>query len=256
MAGLFQHLFPPKCPCDAHAKLWVEERLGWLTEQFDDHVFNGRPMVLPIAAHFPAKYDRSEKSVREMLDQVCEFMDVDSTLVDLEFTSDVGKLWLINGRGQYLPGQPAGNYQEVNGRFVIRIDTSELDDPMHAVGTLAHELAHARLMGEGRVSQEEFDNELLTDLTVVFLGLGVFKANSPRHWESQTTRWPGTKAPKPEYMTREMYSHALAHLAWFQGERWPTWADHLKSDARPDFKQAVRYLFETQDSTFRPKRYQ
>lgn len=56
-------------------------------------------------------------------------------------------------------------------------------------------------------------------------------------------------------MTREMYSHALAHLAWFQGKRWPAWANHLRSDARPDFKQAVRYLFETHDSSFRPQRY-
>lgn len=48
---------------------------------------------------------------------------------------------------------------------------------------------------------------------------------------------------------------SVAHLAWFQGERWPAWANHLKSDARPDFKQAVGYLFETQDTAFRPKRF-
>jgi hypothetical protein len=111
-------------------------------------------------------------------------------------------------------------------------------------------------MGEGRLTGDVFDNELLTDLTALVLGFGVFLANSPTHWPSDTTQWPGTKAPKPEYMTREMYSHALAHLAWFQGQRWPAWANHLHSDARPDFKQAVRYLFETHDSTFRPKRYQ
>lgn len=99
MPGLISRLFPPKCPCDVHAKSWVEQRLAWLTAQFDDHVFNGRPMVLPTAAQFPAPYDKSEDSVRAMLKQVCEYMDVDSELVDLEFVEKAGKLWLINRPG-------------------------------------------------------------------------------------------------------------------------------------------------------------
>lgn len=40
-------LFPPSCPCDPAAKAWVEERLEWLAEEFDDHAFNGRRIVLP-----------------------------------------------------------------------------------------------------------------------------------------------------------------------------------------------------------------
>ena len=32
-------LFPPSCPCDSAAKAWVEERLEWLTGEFDDSAF-------------------------------------------------------------------------------------------------------------------------------------------------------------------------------------------------------------------------
>ena len=42
-------LFPPACPCDIAANGGVEERLQWLSEEFDDHAFNGRPIVLPTA---------------------------------------------------------------------------------------------------------------------------------------------------------------------------------------------------------------
>ena len=97
---------------------------------------------------------------------------------------------------------------------MIRVNDNELVDPMGLVGTLAHELAHQRLLGEGRITSDAFDNELLTDLTVVFKGLGIFLANCPRNWEGQDTRWPDTDLRKPEYMTPPMFGYALALLAW------------------------------------------
>ncbi len=48
------------------------------------------------------------------------------------------------------------------------------------VGTMAHELAHLKLMGERRVTGDEYDNELLTDLTAVFHGFGIFLGNLPK----------------------------------------------------------------------------
>jgi hypothetical protein len=57
---------------------------------------------------------------------------------------------------------------------------------------------------------------------------------------------------KPEYMTRPMFGYALAHLAWFRGERKPDWARFLCWHARPDFRQSLRFLWTTGNSTFRP----
>jgi hypothetical protein len=110
------------------------------------------------------------------------------------------------------------------------------------------------LLGEGRIMREAYDNELLTDLTVVFFGLGIFLANTPRNWESQYTKWPGTELLKPEYMTPPMFGYALAHLAWFRGEERPAWAKYLHWNARADFKEALRFLSKTSQSTFRPRK--
>lgn len=248
---MFDWLFPPSCPCDPAAKAWCEDRLQWLTEEFDDHAFNGRPIVLPTLEFFPDAYDGSKQAVRLLLDRVCGYMDVVPDLVSLRFVADAGKLWLVNESGQYLP-QTAGTFEEGTRKPIIRIDKSGLDDPMGLVGTLAHELAHVRLLGEGRINSNAYDNELLTDLTVVFFGLGVFLANTPRNWDSQYTKWPDTDLHKPEYMTPPMFGYALAHLAWFRNEASPAWASHLHWNARPDFKQALRFLFKTADSSFKP----
>jgi hypothetical protein len=246
-------LFPPSCPCDPAAKAWIEERLQWLHEEFDDHAFNGRPLVLPTPEFFPDAYDGSKRAVRTLLNRVCEFMDVVPDLVALKFVADAGKIWMVNDAGQYLP-HAAGTFEEGERKFIIRIDKSELHDQMGLVGTMAHELAHVRLLGESRIMSEEYDNELLTDLTVVFFGLGIFLANTPRVWDSQYKKWPGTSLIRPEYMTPPMFAYALAHLAWFRGEEKPTWAKHMHWNARPDFKAAVRFLFKKSDSAFKPKR--
>lgn len=244
--------FRPACPCDPVAKAWVEERLQWLSEQFEDSAFSGLPVVLPTNKFFPDRYDGSLPTVRKMLERVCRFMDLDADSIVLKLASRMGHdEIMVDGSGQQLPGL-AGTYKRVGENFVITLNKADLERPMNLVGTLAHELAHVRLLGEFRIEPDVFDNELLTDLTAVFFGFGIFLANSPRAFQSQMSKWPGTQVKKPEYMSAPMYAHALAHLAWFRGERKPAWGKHLHFNARPEFKQALRYLLETGDSTFQP----
>lgn len=251
---MWDWFFPSTCPCDPPAKRWIETRLQWLSVEFDDHAFNGRRIVLPTSDFFPDRYDATEAAVWRLLRRVCGYMDVDPDSLEVEFVSDVGRMWLVNDAGRYIPSA-AGTYQESGDKFLITIDRYALDDPMELVGTLAHELAHVRLLGERRVSPDVYDNELLTDLTVVFFGLGIFLANVPRFWPSQVVKyWPRSELRKPEYMTPPLFGYALAHLAWFRGETKPTWARFLRWDAQSDFRRSLRFLNKTGDSSFRPVR--
>ncbi|MGL4420159.1 MAG: hypothetical protein ACRCZF_05815, partial [Gemmataceae bacterium] len=183
----------------------------------------------------------------------CGYMDVVPDLVTLKLVAVAGKIDLVNEAGLALP-DAAGTYEEGDSKFIIRLDQSGLADPMSLVGTIAHELAHARLLGESRISHTVYDNELLTDLTVVHYGLGIFLANVPRTWDSQYTKWPDTDLLKPEYMTAPMFGWAMAHLAWFRAEEKPEWARYLNSSARANLKQGLRYLLATADSWYRPPR--
>lgn len=187
-----------------------------------------------------------------MLDRICGYMDVNPELVHLRVFKAEDHLGFVNERGEPVSLVNAGNYHEEDGRFVISINQPQLRNPMHLVGTFAHELAHARTLGEGRAMSDEFDNELLTDLTVVHFGLGVFLANVPRNWASDDTKWPNTNLRKPEYMSPPMFGWALAHLAWFRKEEKPIWAKHLTTSARANLKQGLRYLRATGDTWFKP----
>src|SRR5262245_39145141 len=130
-------LFRPSCPCDPAAKAWVEERLEWLADEFDDSAFSGRRIVLPTTEFFPDPYDGSEEAVRTLVDRVCGHMDVDPELVRLKFVAEAGKIWLVNGAGKYLPPGAAGTYEKRGGKFIIRLNKSGLHEPMELVGTIA-----------------------------------------------------------------------------------------------------------------------
>jgi len=186
-----------------------------------------------------------------LLDRVCGYMDVPTRWVRLEIVAQAGRIGFVSESGEAIPGA-AGTYEQGEGAALIRIDRAELDRPMDVVGTIAHELAHVRLLGEGRRSGDKFDNELLTDLTVVHFGLGVFLANSPRNWMSQNGRWPGTTLIKPEYMSPPMFGWALAQLAYHRADEYSAWAKHLNGAARAVFREGLRYLRKSGDTSFRP----
>lgn len=250
---MFGFLSRPRCPCYPRAKEWVEERLGWIRSEFRSTVFDDRPMIYPTDDFFPEHYDSSEDAARVLLRRVSGFMGVPYEQLILRITQDSGKVRMVNHAGQSIP-HAAGTFQGGYGRkYVITVDRDELARPSDLIGTFAHELAHARLLGEGRLNPRTFDNELVTDLAALALGFGLFLANSPRNWDSQNSHWPGTSLSRPEYMTPPMYGYALAHVAWFDGDKKPGWEKYLGSASKTDFRQALRFLFATGESTFRPR---
>ena len=242
--------FRPTCPCDPEAKRWVEQRLRWLTRQFGLHVLLEAPVVLPTEEFFPDRWDGSPEAVRLLFDRVCGHMGVRPNAVRLELFTDK-PLYGATGfaAAQWQDGEESWQ------KPTIRIErTNLLGRPADLIGTMAHELAHQRLLAEHRAEADAFDNELLTDLTAVYHGFGVFLANNTNRSTGQLGTWPGTKLYRPEYLSEPMLGYAMAHVAWFRDEDWPAWAKHLGWVRRSVFKQGLRYLQKTGDSTFQPVR--
>lgn len=251
----------PTCPVHPVAKAWVEGRLEWLFEQFGPEVFLTRPVVLPTRNLLPDGFDYSDAAVRRLLDRICDLMGVDPTEIALEVTKPQGgDLPLVNGAGAAVPTAFGGLYQS-NGRgrtrgrpgrrtstTKISINSDELLELVGLIGTMAHESAHHRLLGERRLDADAFDHELTTDLTAIYHGFGVFLADSRRIWAGSYDVWPGTDLKKPEYLTPPLAGYALAHQAWLRNEPSPAWAKHLAPDVRASFKQGLRFLSETEDS--------
>src|SRR5260370_23838893 len=108
---------------------------------------------------------------------------------------------------------------------------------------MARELGHVILLGGGLVNRERSDDEPLTDLLTVFLGLGVFNANSAgRFLQHQDERRYSWSMHRLGYLPEQVYGYALAKFAAEREEEKVEWAKHLSTNVRSYFKQSQSWL--------------
>jgi hypothetical protein len=239
--------FTPKCPVEAEDKAWIEESMLWLIEEFGADTLRNVAVILPTDEFFPDQFSEDEDDVRALVGRVCGYMGVDPERVELNiFTDgDVGAQRRLPAY-EYSRSGAAGHYRKRRGKFVVSIESSQVRDPICLVATVAHELGHVRLLGEGRASGSQEDHEPLTDLLTVFLGMGVFTSNtvfSFRQWTDAFSQ--GWQTERRGYMTEEMFGYALAVFAWERGEDKPAWSKYLEGNVSAYFKSGYQYLKNT-----------
>jgi len=150
-----------------------------------------------------------------------------------------------------MPGA-AGLYQQ-RKRSLIRVAHSQLADPFRLLATLCHELAHELLLGGGLLTAGVSDHEWITDLLPVFLGTGIFLANSTLQDSSgYSAGWSWWSMSRQGYLPSRIFGYAFALFAFVRGETQPSWAEHLRLDARVALHTGLRYLHKTGDSLFHP----
>jgi hypothetical protein len=234
----------PKIPLNEEDQKWVDGSLNWLLGQFGAEYFLGRKIILPEASFFPEKYSGTESCAEALVRRVCSYMDVDASSIRVEFFSDRDEIAENHRLGGSEHSGAAGLYSaDSDRRQRVAINVSQLKNPTSLVATIAHELGHVILLGGGRISREYKDHELLTDLITVFLGLGIFTANSAfqfKQWRDHSHQ--GWSASRQGYMTEEMFGYSLAACAWIRGEEKPAWAKHLAMNVGHYFKESLKCL--------------
>jgi len=127
---------------------------------------------------------------------------------------------------------------------VITYDVRLAGDPMALVATFAHELAHylcSTFHGEPPGGKEM--DEPATDLTAVFIGFGVFLANSAFTFQqySSATR-TGWRARTQGYLPELQLLNAMAIFCSLSGAPWRDALPHLDAHLRPLLKRLVKEL--------------
>lgn len=228
------------CPVDEATREWIDRRWAWLEEQFGLERVRKLDVILPLAAFFPDEFSGNEEDARVLFDRVCRYMNIDAATVELFLYEDRNPVHDEQGRKG-----TAGLYQEEAGKFRVWVEASNLTEAIGMVATIAHELGHVYLLGHGYITDEIEDHEPLTDLLTVFLGMGIFTANSvirEHYWNAGAVS--GWSIGRRGYMSMPMYGYALALFARARGETQPTWAEHLRPDVGSAFTAAQRFLAE------------
>jgi len=240
-------LFPqaPRCPIDAVTRAWVERRWDWLTARFGEDTLRNFDPALPIPRDFPDLFHGAKDDVQRLMERVADFMEIDPTQVDLVYFDGTDPFAEHPGLAPQESQGACGVYWSVEGRHRIALDVRGLSDPEGLIGTIAHELAHARLAASGALDPDPAgdDHEPLTDLLTVYLGMGVLTANAVlREEHVHEGRWSRWRMSRRGYLDMPTYGFALALYALARDEARPEWARHLRPDVQSAFRESMRLI--------------
>ncbi|MFI1912726.1 hypothetical protein [Nocardia sp. NPDC020380] len=236
-------IFRPSCPVGELERLWVEEMSSWCVTQFGPRTLRS-PVIMPTSDFFPGTYPETLPEIRALVDRVCGYMGVRRDRIVVE----------VHSNGAILPDAlfpegtshaEAGHYRLEQGRAVVSLDMDQMRSPITLIATVAHELAHERLLGEARITRDRHDGEQLTDLVTVYLGLGVFNANAAFQFSQNSRGW---RSHRLGYLSPPMFGYALACWTHLRGDPKPHWSKHLDTNPRVYMKQGLRYLRANPDS--------
>ncbi|MGI5241941.1 hypothetical protein [Dactylosporangium sp. CA-139066] len=233
----------PKCPVRDVERDWIERNLDWFVGEFGQPRLRGT-VLLPTEEHFPGAYEGSRHDVEALVYRLCHHMGVDPGRLEIEHDEpDEDPQLAAHVPVIHAWKGAAGHYRERGGRAVVAIRRDVAARPMALVATVAHELGHVLLLGDGRVDPGREDQEPLTDLLTVFFGLGVFSANASFDYSREARgEYARTSRTRLGYLTEPMYGYALARYAWLRDEAAPAWARHVEPNPRSFLRRGLRYL--------------
>lgn len=249
--------FSPKLPIHEEDRQWVDDGFNRLEKLLGRGRLLDARVVEPTAEDFPDPYDGTQEAAASLFLRLCSYMRVDRSSVTLEIFPDetenlkeILPVWRSDGgskaAGLYVHAhEQERTSKEENSGIVVAIRSTMLKDPMSLVATMAHELGHVILLGGNLLTHNTADHEPMTDLLTVFVGLGIFTANSAaRFRQFQDGRRAGWSTQRLGYLPEPVFGYALAKFAIERGEHKPVWARHLSANVRSDFNLSRRWLTE------------
>ena len=237
-------LFGARLPIDAEELEFQLATFKWLSSEFGD--FAQAPLVLPTQDFFPSQGRRGVETLFEevgaaagMTDWPCELRPGDSSR-----EIDAGNDHLLQHRNM----SPCGTFQIVGEEgaqhAVITYNPSMERNADALVATFAHEFGHYLMATAKGTPPGGWDlHELHTDLAAVYLGFGIFLANSARHFSTFSTgRTSGWSASLQGYLSERALVTALVIVERLCGRDPMHASTHLKDYLRADLKRASRAL--------------
>jgi len=223
----------------AKAQAWIAASLQWLRQEFGDAALNS-DVLLPESIFPGSDYRGTEADLHAVLRHLCARMDVRIDAVQIELSDDAD----IPERDPRVPlamefKGAAGHFERRGGKYIVAVRRHQLRRPVPLTATLAHELAHVRLLGERRIDPDRGDQEQLTDLATVFFGLGIFTANAAFDLSQNQLGWQTSQLG---YLGEAMCAYALAYYARLRGEDDPSWAAALDTNPRAYMRSGLRFL--------------
>jgi len=229
---------------DPELQAWIDETYAWAVRELGAD--GASALVEPTDRFFPDRARNPEEAARLTFAQVKAHAGMESWECELVAQpADPDPRVQPHLALQGAPSSPAGTYRGRRGdAATITYDPELVRDPEALVATFAHELAHFRMSRvRSRPPGGAEHEEPATDLVAVFLGFGVFVANSAFSFRQYTdTGSQGWQARRQGYLGERELTYALARFCHHRGTPTTTATRHLDPHLRPLLRRALRRL--------------
>lgn len=192
------------------------DRLGWIIETFGpEKPIASTELVLPLPGYFSFDADTPEARAEQIFRRTAVYCgvadwDVDLTPFDRNRPHEVGTFWHLRPAAD----APAGTFSlsPDSNRPQISYASDLIETPVVLIATFANEISHLVLMTRERPDwMGEAEEELVTDLFAVYLGFGVFLANSAFQFDqSSSFDRQGWSSSRLGYLSEDTLLFAIA----------------------------------------------
>lgn len=239
-------------PLDKELRKYFEHNFLWLMQEFPERKIEDHRILTPTTSDFPIEWNKSQENATEALKVICGNMQLDPNEIELDFYDNGLKEIDMGTSVIFMESDPdnpeaAGLYhhEKVDGKYRISLDKALLERPDSLIATIAHELSHVKLLGEKKLEQND---EMLTDFTTVFFGLGIFNANCAFQFYNQIDRWGHSNLG---YLKIDEWAYALALFAFIRHEDEPEWKQFLSKTIKSDFEKCLYYMIDNEEEIFK-----
>ena len=223
---------------------WQFDCFGWLLRHCGGmDALRQRPLVQPTPRFFPERGLTGQAMAEALFARVRDYAGMADWPCELHVQeADPNPLVAPTLLVQNSPSSPAGTFRATEGGAIITYRLDRAHDPMSLVATFAHELAHYRTAGCSEPPPGGWEVwEHATDLAAVFLGFGLFLANSRFNFsqfsDGQTMGW---KWRQQGYVSEPEILHMHAIRCALLGTPARDTLEHLKSSLHGIYRRVLR----------------
>jgi hypothetical protein len=234
---------------------WILDELRGLISCRGFEPFVVAPVIEPTDDFFPDRYTGDLSSVHVMTRRLMDYAGL--TSYEMDFETFVAKQRLeadehgvLRERGH--EGTAAWFAGLEGSRCFFGVSVQQFPEPDVLAATMSHEVAHAYRHIHKLVTEERDTEEMLTDITTVYLGLGLLTCNGAFRYRASgelvggatITRWSTSQGG---YLPPQALAFALAVQYLVRGSKWKALkrAERLlETNQGACFRAACQHLYE------------
>lgn len=217
----------------------MEESGKFIFELFGSPYLKSKPLIYPDHIYSGITYKGTETDGDYLVFRMAQVMDISSRSIETEYTDEDSYNKVLSSF-PFAPTQhtsAAGTFTDhsdhIHDVFKISLRRSLLKQPDKLIAVIIHEMSHIKLLGEGRMSEND---EELTDLLPVFFGLGIFSANGV----TPSTSSGGVS--KLGYLPPSIFGYTLALWVHYKKVDHKPLLPFLSTTVKDVFKKTLRYI--------------